>query len=160
MRKLYCYVDESGQDTGGKYFLVVVVLQEKKNIFTLEKKLEKVERETGKNRLKWNKSKARIRLRYLQKAFTLQNAESSHNLVVIIDCLNEREKDRVRIELKKLKIRHRTIRGMKDEQNAVLRLADSVAGFIRDINTKRHKISQAVLTRLPIIVKKLADSIS
>lgn len=34
--------------------------------------------------------------------------------------------------MKKLKIRYKTIRGMKDEQSVFLRLADSMAGFVRD----------------------------
>ena len=38
----------------------------------------------------------------------------------------------VRKELKKLKINYRKIRGMKDEQDPILRLADSIAGFLRD----------------------------
>lgn len=46
--------------------------------------------------------------------------------------LNDRQRDMVRDELKKLKIRYRKIRGMKDEQDIFLRLADVFAGFLRD----------------------------
>jgi len=35
-------------------------------------------------------------------------------------------------EAGKLKIKYDKIRGMKDEQDAVLRLADSIAGLLRD----------------------------
>jgi hypothetical protein len=191
MQKLYCYVDESGQDTKGKFFLVVVIIQEKQNILVLEKKLEKAERETGKNRQKWNQSKAKIRFRYLKKVVTfkelrgsvfyreyhesnkyldlialtiaqtvLENIQTPYNLTVIIDGLNDKEKDRVRNALKKLKIKYRNIRGMKDEQNSLLRLADSIAGFLRDLNEKSQKNSQVVLTWLPNIAKRLADPIS
>jgi hypothetical protein len=40
--KLYCYVDETGQDTGGELFLVAVVLKEITALELLEKKLEKI----------------------------------------------------------------------------------------------------------------------
>jgi hypothetical protein len=39
----------------------------------------------------------------------------------------------VREELKKLKIKYRKIRGMKDERNIFLRLSDAIAGFLRDV---------------------------
>ncbi|MBI3070290.1 MAG: hypothetical protein HYY87_03225 [Candidatus Levybacteria bacterium] len=47
------------------------------------------------------------------------------------------EMEKVRTELKKLKISYRKIRGMKDEQDSVLRLADSIAGFLRDCVEKQ-----------------------
>lgn len=34
--KLYCYVDETGQDTKGKFFLVTVVIEEQKDLDTLQ----------------------------------------------------------------------------------------------------------------------------
>jgi hypothetical protein len=39
--------------------------------------------------------------------------------------------------LKSLKIKYDTIRGMKDEQSAFLRLADCMAGFMRDYIEKK-----------------------
>ncbi|MCG2809654.1 MAG: DUF3800 domain-containing protein, partial [Candidatus Portnoybacteria bacterium] len=65
-QKLYCYVDETGQDTKGKFFLVSVVITEKQQE-ELRDFLLKIEKETGKNFLKWNKSSFDIRKNYLLK---------------------------------------------------------------------------------------------
>jgi hypothetical protein len=43
----------------------------------------------------------------------------------------------VRKDLKQLKVKYDTIRGMKDEQIVFLRLADCFAGFIRDYIEER-----------------------
>jgi hypothetical protein len=44
MQKLYCYVDETGQDTGGQIFIVAVVVtgEERDDLLTLCEQLEKV----------------------------------------------------------------------------------------------------------------------
>lgn len=57
----------------------------------------------------------------------------NYTVTVIIDGLNYKERDVVRKELKKLKIKYRKIRGMKDEQNIFLRLSDAMAGFLREV---------------------------
>lgn len=56
---------------------------------------------------------------------------------IIIDGLNDKEKDIIRWQLKKLKIHYQQVRGMKDEQSVFLRLADSMAGFLRDAFEKQ-----------------------
>lgn len=43
MKKLYCFVDETGQDTKGKFFLVSVVLKGEEGLNDLEQKLLKIE---------------------------------------------------------------------------------------------------------------------
>lgn len=58
MRRLYCYVDETGQDTRGALFIVAVVIAEE-DAEHLRRVCERIERETGK-RAKW------IRTRYAQ----------------------------------------------------------------------------------------------
>lgn len=162
--KLYCYVDETGQDTLGELFLVAVVLKEKDGLTELEKRLEEIERTTGKRQIKWRRIARRVRERYLEELVQIKELKNSifysvyhdskeysrltsltiakavlakevgnYTVTVIIDGLNARERDTVREELKKLKIKYRKIRGMKDEQNAFLRLADSMAGFLREV---------------------------
>jgi len=61
----------------------------------------------------------------------------------------------VRTELKRLKIRYRKIRGMKDEQNTFLRLADALAGFLRDAHEKETYTAQylARLTGAKIVTE-------
>jgi hypothetical protein len=48
MQKLYCYTDETGQDTKGKLFLVSVVITEKELKDKIEHTLLSIERKTGK----------------------------------------------------------------------------------------------------------------
>jgi len=46
MQKIYCYVDESGQDTEGAYFIVVVVILDQHSVNEIEKMIGKIERES------------------------------------------------------------------------------------------------------------------
>ena len=89
MQKLYCYVDESGQDTKGKFFVVgVVVLEENREQVLRE--LERIEVESGKKNIKWHKTRQPFREAYLEgiaKTALFQNtiffetfADSSHYL--------------------------------------------------------------------------------
>ncbi|MEK7172352.1 MAG: DUF3800 domain-containing protein [Patescibacteria group bacterium] len=66
MQKLYCYVDESGQDTKGRFFVVsVVVLEENRN--QVLQALENIEDESGKRRIKWHKARQSFREIYFEK---------------------------------------------------------------------------------------------
>ena len=129
--KLYCYVDETGQDTKGELFLVAVVLREITTLELLEKKLEKIELRTGKKQLKWKKISRDIKKKYLEEllqikelknaifyakyqtskeyskltSFTIAKAvlakeTTNYTVTVIIDGLNDKERDVVRKELK------------------------------------------------------------
>src|ERR1700733_9227644 len=66
-QKLYCYVDETGQDTGSNVFIVVAVLsdgdQEK-----LRNALISIEGLAGVRHSKWHNSKPARRLRYIELA--------------------------------------------------------------------------------------------
>lgn len=63
-QKLYCYVDESGQDTKGRLFVVgIVVLEKEKD--EIEKLLLKIEAKSDKGDRKWTKSRKKERLAYI-----------------------------------------------------------------------------------------------
>jgi len=65
-KKLYAYVDESGQDTKGLVFVVsILVLEEERELIYDE--LEKIESNTGKGNMKWNKSRHEYRKAYIEK---------------------------------------------------------------------------------------------
>ena len=83
-QKLYCYVDETGQDTKGKLFLVPVVIT--------------------------NSQKEKLR-----------------------DKLNKIERHRFSAGLRQLKVSVRKVRGLRDQSDEFIRLADSIAGFTRDV---------------------------
>ena len=62
----------------------------------------------------------------------------NYSVNILIDGLKDKEMEEVRKELKKLKITYNRIRGLKDEQDIILRLADSIAGFLRDCAEKQE----------------------
>src|SRR3989344_1314461 len=64
-QKLYCYVDETGQDTKGELFLVSIVITED-DYEALEKLLDEIERKSQKRKDKWSGSSIKRRLAYLE----------------------------------------------------------------------------------------------
>lgn len=66
MQKLFCYVDETGQDTAGTLFVVsvIVVQQDRQELSDL---LEAMEAETGKKKTKWIRTKRAFRLAYIER---------------------------------------------------------------------------------------------
>jgi len=65
MQKLYCYVDETGQDTQGTIFIVsIVIVDEERD--ELLKLCEQVEIISGKRKDKWGAAQHERRMRYLR----------------------------------------------------------------------------------------------
>jgi len=64
-KKLYAYVDESGQDTKGLVFIVSILILEKE-LDEICKELEKIEFESKKKNTKWNKSRHEFRKAYIE----------------------------------------------------------------------------------------------
>lgn len=62
--KLYCYVDETGQDTLGKMFIVSVVVTDARRD-ELERFIEQLEKDTGK-KTKWVKTKPSIQQAFIK----------------------------------------------------------------------------------------------
>ena len=69
MQKLYCYVDESGQDTKGKFFLVSVVITSSERE-RLRNKLRKIEQMSGKETKKWTRATRVQRRKYIELIIT------------------------------------------------------------------------------------------
>src|SRR3989344_5582129 len=69
VNKLYCFVDETGQDTKGKLFVVSIVIAQKDKE-EIEKLLEKIEQETKKGKTKWIRSKKDFKIDYLKRVLT------------------------------------------------------------------------------------------
>jgi hypothetical protein len=63
-QKLYCYVDETGQDATATFFAVVAVVSADEQE-QLRQALIDIEREAGTGQRKWHKSRPERRLRYL-----------------------------------------------------------------------------------------------
>lgn len=163
-QKLYCYVDESGQDTKGDIFIVSVVVtsSERDKLLLL---CEKIEVESGKGKFKWGKAENTHRLDYLKRVFTSKHfkeklrysiyhhqvnydmativgiAKAVHykeprdyTTLVYVDGLTKTKRHEYGSELRKLGVPTRKVQGVtKDENNSLTRLADAIAGFIRDV---------------------------
>jgi len=166
MQKLYCYVDETGQDTSGEMFLVSVIITEKEQQ-ELRKKLEEVEKQTKKRFSKWVKTKKDIKQKYLQKIIEtnlfrdriffaqytqtkeyteaiincvakaiLRRATEKYEANIYIDGLSRTERRKFASGLRKLKIKVRKVRGARDQSEIFIRLADAIVGFVRDFLEK------------------------
>lgn len=163
-QKLYCYVDENGQDTKGDIFIVSVVVtsRERDELLTL---CEKIEKESGKGKFKWGKAESTRRLNYLKDIFARRNfrrklrysvyrgktdydlatimgiAKAIHlnepknyTTLIYVDGLAKTKRHEYGSELRKLGVHTRKVQGVtKDENNSLTRLADAIAGFIRDV---------------------------
>ena len=165
--KIYCYVDETGQDTLGQWFLVAVVIvtDDKTKI---EEQLLSIEHESKKGTTKWHKAKHVQREKYIEgigkikdlrggfyystykntilfadllalttaKAI-LDKASSNYSASIVIDGLDRNMEKWFAVSLRKLKIKTSKVKGARDESSAFIRLADSMAGLLRDASEKK-----------------------
>jgi hypothetical protein len=163
VEKFYCYVDETGQDTEGKLFIVAVIVtgQERDELLTLCEQLESV---SGKGKFKWSKARHDLRMRYLRhifaddrfagnlrycvfrdtqdydtasveaiaKAVLFKKPTDEYTTRIYVDGLTKTKRREYGARLRKLGLRVRQVRGVaRDESNALIRLADTIAGFVR-----------------------------
>jgi len=196
--KLYCYVDETGPDTKGEFFLVSVIALEGELREATEASLERIETRTKKYNRKWRGTKHDIRIDYLRDILQVKQLSGSifyatyrgqtnyipliaqtiikvilrwlsasvrckramrettpstdttpsqtsppvkaygnYQATIIIDGINEAEQKRVKRLLKESHIRYKKVKGPKDESTALLRLADAMAGFLRDYHERK-----------------------
>lgn len=176
--RLYCYVDETGPDTKGEFFLVSVIALEGELREATEASLERIETRTKKYNRKWRGTKHDIRIDYLRDILQVNQLRGSifyatyrgqtnyipliaqtvikviilwlsavtnrpvkvygdYQATIIIDGINEAEQKRVKRLLKESHIRYNKVRGPKDESTALLRLADAMAGFLRDYHERK-----------------------
>lgn len=159
--KLFCYVDETGQDTQGRLFIVAIVVTESERD-ALRKQCSAIEFGSGKGQRKWVKSKHDRRLAYMKQvlqipalygklcfeasydhvdyleatvraiAGSLRLVESAEfQATVLIDGLPRSEEREVGLQLRRLGVPVKKVRGAKDETDVLIRLADAVCGFVR-----------------------------
>ena len=149
-QKLYAYVDESGQDTDGKFFIVGVVVTEENRDAVL-KELEAIEEESGKHNVKWHSARPQHREKYMtlvarspllkNQAFfdtfahtkqyielssfataraILRKAEENYSASIFVDGFNKRELEKFEHGLKELRIKKRKLRGVRRDENNAL----------------------------------------
>jgi hypothetical protein len=66
-QKIYCYVDETGQDTKGSLFLVAVVVSQQGDKEKLEQTLIEIEKQSRKRMRKWQKTRRERKISYITK---------------------------------------------------------------------------------------------
>lgn len=184
-RRLYCYVDETGQDTRSKSFIVVtvIVISDTNRTRRLLKNIEEI---SGKVQHKWTKTTVTRRVSYCQKvidrhefvgtifysrflkpteypdstylaiAQALKKAScgSPFQAYVFIDGLPLYERQRASRYLRSFNKGIKKVRGLRDDADEFIRLADTFAGLIRAHNegdTYTHAIYRRGLKKGVIV---------
>lgn len=162
-KKLYCYVDETGQDTrGGLFVVALVVSDEERDVLATQ--AERLEQRTGKGLAKWRKAVFGKKVEYIKavlasplfqgslffasyentsayldltilstaRAVLHKVGNAEYKATIIVDGLRASEVAHFAAALRQLRISVRKVRGMKDESNSLIRLADAICGFVRD----------------------------
>lgn len=160
-QKLFCYVDETGQDTHGELFIVAVVVtaQERDQ---LRQTREVIEGDSRKGRRRWVRTAYSRRLAYIQRvletpifqgklhfavyrdtqdysSLTVQTiaralstvGQADYNATVLIDGLPRSLERLLGLQLRRSGIQAKKVRGLNDQADALIRLADAVCGLIR-----------------------------
>jgi len=79
----------------------------------------------------------------------LKKSDSDYKATIFIDGMRKKELEVFRKGLRDLRIRVRKIRGVKkDENNAFIRLVDSICGLIRDAENKNNLWAKETLSKL------------
>jgi len=160
-KTLYAYVDESGQQTAGKFFVVGVVLTgDPREVIG---PLEAIEESSKKSNLKWRKTDWRHRRVYIEQVGKLNLLKGSifrqiyregknyreltadavavaartkrgySKLTVRVDALRRNEINTFKRYLKpSVKVKLVVLGVRRDESNALIRLADAVCGLGSD----------------------------
>lgn len=165
-QKLYCYVEETGQDTQGRICIVTVVISDH-HYQQLIAVCEAYEQASHKGRTKWHGTNSKTRLEYMRLVIgdirfrgvlcyskfphrvqpnfdtltvdTLAGVvssklESSHYVVEAwIDGLSETKRTEYANHLRDKGLRNVHLhRVRKEDSNTLIRLADALAGLLRD----------------------------
>jgi hypothetical protein len=161
MKKLYCYVDETGQDVGSEFFIVVAIVSDKEQDL-LRNQLLEIESLSKIGKRKWHKSRSEKRRRYLQLVLekevgkgevyfgrfkkplpyflptmeTLEKAISNqakenYKATIYIDGIDKKKAAELTNALRLRGIKLELVRSRRDESEPLIRLADRWAGCIR-----------------------------
>lgn len=148
-KKIYAYIDESGQDTAGLLFVVSILVLEKE-IDIISGKLMEIEENSKKKNIKWNKSRHEFRKEYIEEIANLEilkgkiffdifedtkeyieltstatakailrKSGENYKATVFVDGLKKKEIEVFTKGLRDLKIKTRKIRGIKKDENNI-----------------------------------------
>jgi hypothetical protein len=174
-KKLYCYVDETGQDVGTDYFVVVSIVS-KSEQEPIRKELVEIESKSKVGARKWHKSRDNVKLSYLrlvtqedlketitfygryQKPLPFflpmletlskainESAEKPYKAVIYVDGIDKKKASELTNALHLKGINCDRVRSVRDEAEPMIRLADRWAGCIRDADENSE--SEAVVKK-------------
>jgi hypothetical protein len=187
MQRLYCYVDESGQDTQARSsreaFFIVSVVVTAKNAEELERRCLRYEKASNKV-LKWSKTKREYAYHFIRLVFADQQFRESlrftvheptddkpfidfdratavtilkvitvsvsrlgisfddYTADVFIDGISKTQQWVYKNWLKGRHCNVRSVHRARDESYALIRLADAVAGLVRDFREGNEEAGQ------------------
>lgn|SRR5574341_12942 len=150
MQKLYCYVDETGQDTLGELFIVSVIIVEPEREELISQLVE-IERVSQKGQRKWMKARQEQRVAYIRGILRLPAlkgrlnyalyrhtteylsrtvqataqaittyAQGEYKAVVFVDGLRKSQTQWFGSELRHLRVRTEKVKGVRSEESDVL----------------------------------------
>ena len=176
MQKLYCYVDESGQDPKSEFFVVVAIVNAEDQSH-LRKQLEDIEDIAQTHKLKWHKTSHDRKMRYLSlvlerkiaagKVYAAhykkpipyffpmievlgkairEVAQGRYLARIYIDGIDKQKSQALTNALRASGISLRMVRSRRDESEPLIRLADMWAGCLRS-ELLKNKDAQAMVRR-------------
>jgi uncharacterized protein DUF3800 len=173
-QKLYCYVDETGQDDRSEYFTVVTVVSAG-NQQNLKESLIQLEQQSKVGAKKWHKLRTPQREAFLELvvktnlatgevffcryrkpvhffqpmvetlARAIQTvAEEDYRAVVYVDGIDRQKARELTKALRERGIKTEQVRGARDESEPLIRLADRWAGCIR-ASFEENELAQSLV---------------
>jgi hypothetical protein len=171
-QKLYCYVDETGQDTGSEYFITAVVISQG-NQQPIRQDLEIIERQTKIFKRKWYRAGSEQRMRFIEQVFKYGNkfgrifyavhqkptrtysawteaivsavteiAPNYYRARVYVDGIDHKKATQLTKILRARGIKLSMVRTTRDETEVMIRLADRMAGLVRAANEQQSNYAE------------------
>lgn len=175
IQKIYCYVDESGQDFASKIFVVVAVVSDKEQN-KLRQDLECVEKMAKTGHRKWHKSRSDRRMDYLRliverkigkgevyygtykkplpyflpildllEKAIKQKAVNHYHAKVYIDGIDRKKATEMTNALRLRNISLENVKSRRDESEPAIRLADMWAGCVRAVLKNNNMVMREFL---------------
>lgn len=175
-QKLYCFVDETGQDAGSKFFVVVAVIAWD-DMSALRESLTDLERRLKVGSKKWHKLRPASRVEFMDaflqerhnnvKIFfgrfpkpilyyfpTLEVVEKALmsfaapiEAVVSIDGLDSLSAKKMTNALRRKHLHLHLVKGWRDESEVLIRLADRFAGCLRQVFIEENTDCEVLVSR-------------
>ena len=161
-QKLYCYVDETGQDPRAELFIVVAVVSGKaqeairQQLKDIEIKARIYQRKYSHSQFKRNKKYFELILKdkigkvyfssykkpipyffpllnLLEKAILATVKQVDYKIIIYVDGIDKKKALELTNALRELNIKAERVRSARDESEPLIRLADRWAGCIRKV---------------------------